>query len=153
MSNRDEEPKLVFVYHNERGFSRAKPQNVYNCRCGIVSGMIGATGIIAMFASALLIAIADGLIKKTSASGTLLSVVLNPWMVLILVLYFIQILLAAYVFIHKGELAVYGNIFIVFYSILMVLIGIIAFGEHLSLWQGIGIVLALAGAVLINSGL
>ena len=115
--------------------------------------MIGATGIIAMFASALLIAIADGLIKKTSASGTLLSVVLNPWMVLILVLYFIQILLAAYVFIHKGELAVYGNIFIVFYSILMVLIGIIAFGEHLSLWQGIGIVLALAGAVLINSGL
>ncbi|MCR4325325.1 MAG: hypothetical protein NUV59_00780 [Patescibacteria group bacterium] len=114
--------------------------------------MIGSTGIIAMFASALLIAIADGLIKKASASGSLLSAVLNPWMLLILLLYFVQILLAVYVFIHKGDIAIYANIFIVFYSVLMVAIGLIAFGERLSAVQSLGIVLALVGAVLINRG-
>jgi len=115
--------------------------------------MLTLSGGVAVFASALLIAVADALIKKTGNSTTFLSATLSPWMLLICILYFIQILLALYIFINKGELALYANIFIVFYSILMVLLGIFAFKEHLTFVQGIGIVLALTGALLLNSGL
>ena len=115
--------------------------------------MLGFLGIAVMFLSAFLIAIADALIKKTSISGSFYSAIFNPWMVLILVLYFIQILLALYVFMNKGELAVYGNIFIVFYSILMVLFGVFFFGEQLSTLQILGIVLGLTGALLLNNAI
>ena len=115
--------------------------------------MLGSVGIAVMFASALLVAGADSLIKKASGSATLYTVILSPWMLLICVLYFIQIVLAAYIFVHRGELAIYGNIFIVFYSILMVLFGVFFFEEHLSAYQGLGIILGLAGALLLNSGL
>ncbi len=114
--------------------------------------MLGIVMIVAVFASAILIAVADALVKATSTS-TFAAAVWNPWMLVICGLYFIQILLAVYIFVHKGELAIYGNIFIVFYSISMVLLGVFVFHEHLSTLQAIGIVLALAGAVLLNSGL
>lgn len=115
--------------------------------------MLGFVAIAAVFASAILIAVADALIKKTAVSGDFLSAVFNPWMLVICALYFIQILLAVYIFVQKGELAIYGNIFIVFYSISMVVLGVVVFQEHLSALQIVGIVLALTGAVLLNSGL
>lgn len=114
--------------------------------------MIGTVGILLLFISALLIAIADALIKRVSASGSLLAALLDPWMLVIAALYAIQIIIVTYIFIQKGELAVYGNLFIIFYSVTMVLLGILAFGEHLTIWQGAGIALALIGAVLINGG-
>src|SRR3989344_8220466 len=113
--------------------------------------MLGFIGIAVMFLSAFLIAVADALIKKTSVSGSFFSAVFNPWMVLILALYFIQILLALYIFLNKGELAVYGNVFMVFYAILMVLFGVVFFGEQLSTLQILGIVLGLTGALLLNN--
>ena len=113
--------------------------------------MITVAGLAAMFVSALLIAMADSLIKKISLGSTLSAVATNPWMILICVLYFVQIMIAAYVFINRGELAVYANLFIIFYSILMVLSGVLLFRESLSLLQIAGIVLALLGAVLLNS--
>ena len=114
------------------------------------SGMIGPIGILLLFTSALLIAVADALIKKVSASGSLFAALLDPWMLVICLLYFIQIVIVTYIFIQKGELAVYGNLFIIFYSVMMILLGIFAFGENITFWQGVGIVLALGGAVLIN---
>lgn len=74
-------------------------------------------------------------------------------MIGICLLYFIQILLALYIFVNKADLAIYGNLFVVFYSILMVTLGIIIFGEQLTILQGVGIALALAGVILLNSGL
>ena len=115
--------------------------------------MLGFAAIVAVFASAILIAVADALIKKTAVTGDLWSAVLNPWMLAICGLYLIQILIVVYVFIQKGELAIYGNIFIIFYSISMVLLGVFFFNEQLSLLQYIGIALALTGAILLNSGL
>ena len=115
--------------------------------------MLSVVGLTAMFVSALLIAAADALIKKTSLQGNFLATLFNPWMLAILAFYFIQILIAIYIFINQGELAVYGNIFIVFYSIVMVLAGVFLFSEHLTLIQYVGIVLALAGAILLNSGM
>ena len=115
--------------------------------------MLGVIAVTAVFASAILIAVADMLIKKVALSGNFLSAVVNPQMILICVLYLVQVLLAVYVFINKGDLAIYGNLFIVFYSILMVALGMFVFKEHLSLMQSVGVVFALLGAVLINSRL
>ena len=115
--------------------------------------MIGLVGIAALLGSAILVAAADALLKQMSASGNFFSAVINPWMIVVCILYFVQILLALYVFIGKGSLAIFGNIFIVFYSILTILLGFVLFQEHLSMWQVVGIALALVGAVLINSGL
>ena len=114
--------------------------------------MIGILGISALFACAVLVAAADALLKQMSVSTSFSSIVFNPWMIVVCLLYFIQVLFAVYVFMNKGGLAVFGNIFIVFYSVLTIVMGILIFGEHLSMWQGIGIALALVGAILINSG-
>ncbi|MDP1689812.1 MAG: hypothetical protein Q8L52_01235 [bacterium] len=113
--------------------------------------MLSTTQIAALFASALLVAIADSLIKRITLQGGLVSALSNPWTLIICVLYFIQIVLAIYIFVYHGELAVYSNIFIVFYSIFMIMSGVLFFGEQLSMLQYVGIFLALAGAVLINS--
>ena len=106
--------------------------------------------IILMVISALLIVIADTLIKKVSTLGALPHLLLSPLMLVAYALYFIQIVIAAYIFIHGGELAIYTNLYIIFYSIMGVLSGVLIFSEHLSLIQGIGIIFALTGAVLLN---
>jgi|SRR6185312_3466932 len=115
--------------------------------------MLDVVGVVIVFLSAVLIAIADALIKQTSISGKFIASALTPWMVLVCLLYFVQILMAVYIFVHKGDLAIYSNVFIVFYSILMVFLGIEYFGEQLTLVQALGVLLALAGAVLLNSNL
>ena len=112
--------------------------------------MSNSMGLLAIFTSAVLIAAADSLIKKASLQGVFSTAVVSWLMVLICVLYFIQILLAVYIFIHHGELSLYANLFIIFYSILTVLSGVLIFEEKITLLQGAGIVLALIGAVLIN---
>lgn len=115
--------------------------------------MLSIAGLAAVSASALLIAAADSLIKRMSLQGSFLDALRSPWMIAVLLLYFVQILLAIYVFINRGELALYGNLFIVFYSILMVLAGVLLFREQLSYLQIFGVLLALSGAVLLNSGM
>jgi len=106
-----------------------------------------------VFISVLVTVVADVLLKRGAESGGFFATIFSPWMIAICVLYFAQILLALYVFAHKADLAIYGNIFVVFYSILMVILGIWIFNEHLTLWQGVGIAFALGGIVLLNSGL
>ncbi len=103
-----------------------------------------------MVASALLIVIADSLIKKLSGEGSLAHIVFHPLMLLAYLLYFVQIIIAVYIFMHGGELAIYTNLYIIFYAILGVLSGVLIFSEHLSLVQGVGIIFALTGAVLLN---
>ena len=41
--------------------------------------MLNGIGLNVMFASALLVTIADALIKKTSVSGSFFGALLNPW--------------------------------------------------------------------------
>lgn len=103
-----------------------------------------------MFASALLVVIADVIIKKISVTGDFMDALLNPWMVAVYILYFIQVLLAIYIFINDGGLAVYGNLYIVFYSVLMILGGFLLFKEEMTMLQMLGVVMAILGGVLIN---
>lgn len=106
--------------------------------------------LILVIFSALLIAAADALIKVASKSANFWQTLKSPWMLLVYVLYFIQILLAIGIFVYKGELAIYTNLFIIFYSILGVALGVFYFQESLTAVQIAGIVLALFGAVLIS---
>ncbi len=112
--------------------------------------MSGLLQIGLIVASALLIIIADTFIKKVSLSGVSSHVLVSPFMLIAYALYFIQILIAVYIFAYGGELAIYANLYIIFYSILGVLFGVLIFNESLSLVQGIGIIFALMGAILIN---
>lgn len=72
-------------------------------------------------------------------------------MIPVYVLYLLQIFLAVPIFLHEGELAIYANLFIVFYGIFSVVFGVYFFRENLSIMQMLGIGLGLIGAVLMGS--
>jgi drug/metabolite transporter (DMT)-like permease len=103
-----------------------------------------------IFLTALLVVIADSLIKEVSLKGGFIAALLNPWMLAVLLLYFIQIIIAIVVFENKGELALYVILYDVFYALMGVIIGIVFFEEKLSLVQIIGGALAIIGAILLN---
>lgn len=105
--------------------------------------------IFLVFLSALTVIVGDSIIKKVS-TGTILLTLRDPLMLVAYLLYFVQIVCAIYIFIYKGELAIYANYYIVFYSILGIIFGILFFREHLNAIQMLGVVLALVGAVLMN---
>ncbi len=71
-------------------------------------------------------------------------------MIVISLLYIAQIVFFVYVFRHEWSLGIVGNLQMVFYSLTVVLSGLIFFGESISLLQGIGVGLALIGVLLIN---
>jgi len=104
----------------------------------------------AIILAGIAVAIADALIKKTTLTGGFWSALKSPLMITIILLYIAQIIFFIYVFMNDWNLGVVGNLQMVFYSIGVVSIGIFFFGESLSLLQGIGIVFALIGVVLLN---
>ena len=111
---------------------------------------MGYLQIGAVILAGIAVAIADALIKKTSTSANFLDAIKNPFMLLVILLYLFQILFFVYVFMNRWNLGIVGNLQMVFYSLSVVLMGLLFFGETITLVQGIGIVLALIGVVLIN---
>jgi hypothetical protein len=103
-----------------------------------------------VFLSAAFIILADALIKQVSVQGNFWVAFINPWMIVAYAFYFLQILLAILVFVNKGELAIYTILFIVFYSLFGVMIGVLYFKESLSLFQTVGIGLAILAAIFLN---
>jgi EamA domain-containing membrane protein RarD len=103
-----------------------------------------------VFFSAITIIIADSLIKKISTGQNFWTVLKDPWMIAVYALYLVQIFFAIFIFIFKGGLAIYTNLFIIFYGIAGIIIGVIFFKEALSVVQIVGIILGLAGAILMN---
>jgi drug/metabolite transporter (DMT)-like permease len=69
---------------------------------------------------------------------------------MVYILYVIQIYLASYIFILKGELAIYTNLFIVFYGIFGIIVGVLYFKESITTIQTIGICFGLCGTILMN---
>ncbi len=112
--------------------------------------MLSFNQIFLVFLSALTVIVGDSIVKRISTGSTFFATLKDPWMLLVYLLYFLQILFAVYIFIYKGELAIYTNLYIIFYSILGIIFGIIFFKEGLNLVQIIGIALAILGGVLIN---
>ncbi len=108
--------------------------------------------LIFIILSGLTIAIADALIKKVSVSHDVLSVLFTPTMIGVYILYFVQILFTFYIFAHNEELAIYSDLFIVFYSISSIALGFLLFRETLSLVQVAGIGVAIIGVLMMSSG-
>ena len=96
------------------------------------------------------VGVADALIKKLALAGNFSSALRNPLSLAILALYALQIALFVYVFRQQWKLGIAGNVQMVFYSLTIVILGIIFFREHISLIQGLGIGLALAGVALMS---
>lgn len=112
--------------------------------------MLSYFQILLVFLSALTIIIADAIIKKVSTAHTFAAAFQNPWMLLAYTLYFIQILLAIYIFVYRGEIALYSNLYVIFYGIFGVIVGVAFFQEDISAVQLVGVALGLVGAVLMN---
>ena len=104
----------------------------------------------AIVLAAIAVAIADALIKKAALSGSFLGAIKSPWMIAVIVLYLAQIFFFIYVFINNWDLGIVGNLQMVFFSLSVILIGFLAFGETLTAIQFVGVGLALVGIVLMN---
>lgn len=101
--------------------------------------------------SALLVIAADAIIKYASKYNGWVSPLLSPVMMLCYLMYFIQIIAALAIFKSKGSIAIYTNLFVVFYAIFGVLAGVFLFGESITGWKYLGIALAMAGAYILYS--
>ena len=112
--------------------------------------MVNFIQLSAIILAGLAVAIADAFIKKTSIGGSFISALKSPLMILILLLYIAQIMLFVYVFTNNWQLGIVGSIQMIIYSIGVVLVGFLYFGESLSTIHIIGILLGLAGVILMN---
>jgi drug/metabolite transporter (DMT)-like permease len=96
------------------------------------------------------VAITDALLKKASDQGSLHRAIQSPWMIGALLLYLFQILFFTYMFVTGWELSLVGSLQTVFYAIVVLLAGIFIFRETLTLVQGLGVLFAVGGVILIN---
>ena len=97
------------------------------------------------------VAIADVFIKKAAfIVDDFWMAIRNPLILLATALYFAQVIIFLYVFVKKAELGVVGIIQTALYAVIVIGSGVIFFNEHISLVQGIGMGLAIVGAVLIS---
>lgn len=96
------------------------------------------------------VAVADMLIKKISLGGKFIDALKSPWILIILLLYLAQIVFFIFVFTKQWNLAIAGNLQMIFYSLTVVLLGLIIFGETISPVQYLGIALAIIGILLLN---
>lgn len=96
------------------------------------------------------VAVADAFLKKASDEGSLHRAFQSPWMMGAVLLYLFQILFFTYMFVAGWELSVVGSLQTVFYALVVLLAGIFIFRETLTLVQGVGILLAIGGIILIN---
>lgn len=110
--------------------------------------MIQALIIVVMAAS---VAVADALIKKVANDAPTFGQGLIHWLMMpILGLYLVQIVLFIHMFRAKWELGRLGIMQMAAYSICVVLIGSLFFGDKIQPIHGLGAILALAGVTLLN---
>ncbi|MDH5216036.1 MAG: hypothetical protein OEY04_17730 [Gammaproteobacteria bacterium] len=116
----------------------------------MVSGMSAVMhfGLIILAVAA--VAIADVFLKKASLAGDFAQAVSSRWMIAAVVLYLYQIMFFTYVFVAGWRLSVIGMMQTVLYAVIVLGVGILYFKESLTTGQGIGMVLAFTGVVLMN---
>lgn len=97
------------------------------------------------------VAVADMFLKKAGTIGSFQAALVNPWMLGVIVLYLFQIVAFAYLFASGEKLIYIGIMQTVLYALIVILGGVFFFGETLSPIHIAGIVLAIAGVLLLNS--
>jgi drug/metabolite transporter (DMT)-like permease len=96
------------------------------------------------------VAIADVFLKKAAVAGTMTEAMKSPHFWIALGLYLFQILFFTYMFVMGMKLSFIGVLQTVLYAVIVLTSGYLLFHEQMSLVQGIGMTLGLAGAVLMN---
>lgn len=98
------------------------------------------------------VALADVFIKKASSSGTLLSAFINPWMLLGLLLYLLQIVLFTWMFVKGWNLSMVGTMQTVLYAVIILGSSYFVFKESVTPLQIFGILLGFTGIIIANLG-
>lgn len=94
---------------------------------------------------------ADYFIKKAAVNtNSLFEALKNPYILIAVLLYLLQIVLFSYVFVKKWDLGIVGILQMIIYSAIVIITGTLFFHERISLLQGVGIGFALVGAILMN---
>ncbi|GEM_PF-1149980 len=98
----------------------------------------------------LAVAVADVLLKKAAAQGSLRAALSSPWLFCAVGLYLFQITFFIIAF-HAGwKLSIIGALQTALYAIIVLAAGVMLYNESLTRLQMIGIMLAFGGVVLIN---
>ena len=109
----------------------------------LAQGMVIVLAVIA-------VAVADVLLKRAAANGSVLVALRSPWMITAIGLYLLQISLFTIAFIGGWKLSIIGALQTALYALIVLAAGVVLYHEHLSRTQVIGILLAFGGVVLIN---
>lgn len=97
------------------------------------------------------VAIADAFLKKAAAGeSNLIAVLKSPWTLGAIALYLFQIFFFAYVFVAGYKLSLVAILQTGLYALITLGAGLFFFHESLTMIQIGGIVLTLAGVVLLN---
>lgn len=104
-----------------------------------------------LIGSVLAIAVADVALKQAGVqSHTMKQLVINPWFLAAIVLYVVQVVGFGYLFISGAKLSSIGIVQTVLYALVVISSGFFIFSESISVIQGIGIGLSVAGVILMN---
>ena len=97
------------------------------------------------------VAIADVCLKRASLPGSLADALSSPWTLAAAGLYLLQVLLFVVVFANGWKLSVVGLLQTTLYALVTLGAGVLLFGEVLTLKQVLGLVLAVAGVILLSA--
>lgn len=96
------------------------------------------------------VAIADVCLKKIAVNAaTLRGALTQPLLLTVIALYSLQIAIFLYIFIKNSPLTLVGVVQTALYALIVIAAGALFFNERVTGVQGIGILLALAGVILI----
>lgn len=109
----------------------------------LAQGMVIILAVIA-------VAIADVMLKRAAANGSVLVALRSPWMVTAIGLYLLQISLFTIAFIAGWKLSMIGALQTALYALIVLAAGVLLYHESLTRLQVVGILLAFGGVVLIN---
>jgi multidrug transporter EmrE-like cation transporter len=112
--------------------------------------MVNLNQAVIVILAGIVVAIADGMIKKTAIGSSFTDALKNPLMIGVVFLYLLQIAFFTYVFVNGWQLGVVGVLQMVAYSAFVILTGILVFKESFTVTQYLGFVLAVGGVILIN---
>jgi multidrug transporter EmrE-like cation transporter len=114
-------------------------------------GMIRLAHLILIILAVVAVAVADVFLKKASLEETLPRVIKSPWMIAAILLYLYQIIFVTYIFKVGWNLSIVGSLQTAFYALVVILAGLFYFRETVTPVQVTGIILAISGAILVNT--
>jgi drug/metabolite transporter (DMT)-like permease len=112
-----------------------------------VSNLVqGAVIILAVIA----VGVADVMLKRAAAHGSLLTALHSPWLFMAIGLYLFQIGFFTIAFIAGWKLSIIGALQTALYAIIVLAAGVFLYNEDLTRLQMFGILMAFSGVVMIN---